>query len=89
MDDWRSGKMWYNTALESCDGFPIIFEQSLQPRFSISFEPDAEGVTFVRLLGEDCEEFIAGKLEDKLEHVERIRAILAKSEAGLANEKQE
>ena len=33
MDDWHSGKMWYNAALKSSNGFPIIFEQSLQPRY--------------------------------------------------------
>lgn len=81
MKDRHSGNMWYNAALKSSNGFPIIFEQSLQPLYFPSFEPDAEGVTVMRLWGEDCEEFIAAKLRDKAEYIERIRAIFAKAEA--------
>ena len=88
MDDWHSGKMWYNAALKSSNGFPISFEQSLQPRYFPSFEPDAECVTLMRLWGEDCEEFIAGKLKDKAKYDERIRAIFAEAEAA-AQEKHE
>jgi hypothetical protein len=88
-EDWHSGRMWYNAALKSSNGFPIIFEQSLQPRYYPSFEPDAEGVTLMRLWGEDCEEFIAGKLRDKAKYVERIRAIFAEAEAAAAGEKHE
>jgi DNA-binding ferritin-like protein (Dps family) len=84
MEDWRSGKMWYNAALKSSNGFPIIFEQNLQPRYFPSFEPDAEGVTLMRLWGEDWEEFIAGKLKDKATYIERVRAIFAKAEAEAA-----
>ena len=88
-EDWHSGRMWYNAALKSSNGFPIIFEQSLQPRYYPSFEPDAEGVTLMRLWGEDCEEFIAGKLRDKAKYIERIRAIFAEAEAAAAGEKHE
>jgi hypothetical protein len=80
-EDWNSGKMWYNAALRSSNGFPLVFEQNLQPRYFPSFEPDAEGVTLMRLWGEDCEEFIAGKLRDKAKYDERIRAIFAEAEA--------
>jgi len=78
------GKMWYNAALKSSNGFPIIFEQNLQPRYFPSLEPDAEGVTLMRLWGEDWEEFIAGKLKDKATYIERVRAIFAKAEAEAA-----
>jgi hypothetical protein len=88
-EDWHSGRMWYNAALKSSNGFPIIFEQSLQPRYYPSLEPDAEGVTLMRLWGEDCEEFIAGKLRDKAKYIERIRAIFAEAEAAAAGEKHE
>ena len=88
-EDWHSGRMWYNAALKSSNGFPIIFEQSLQPRYYPSFEPDAEVVTLMRLWGEDCEEFIAGKLRDKAKYIERIRAIFAEAEAAAAGEKHE
>ena len=38
----------------------------------------------MRLWGEDCEEFIAGKLRDKAKYDERIRAIFAEAEAEAA-----
>jgi hypothetical protein len=88
IEDWQSGKVWYNAALKSSNGFPIIFEQSLQPRYFPTFDPDADGVTLMRLWGEDCEEFIAGKLKDKAKYIERIRAIFAEAEAA-AQEKKE
>lgn len=67
---------------------PYHFEQSLQPRHFPTFDPDADGVTLMRLWGEDCEEFIAGKLKDKAKYIERIRAIFAEAEAA-AQEKKE
>jgi hypothetical protein len=42
----------------------------------------------MRLWGEDCEEFIAGKLKDKAKYIERIRASFAEAEAA-AQEKKE
>lgn len=87
MEDWHSGKMWDNAALRSSNGFPIIFEQSLQPRYFPSFEPDAEGVTLMRLWGEDCDEFIVGKLEDKAKYIERVRTIFAEAEAEAEQDK--
>jgi hypothetical protein len=88
MEDWRSGKTWFNAALRSSNAFPLVFEQNLQPRYFPNFEPDVEGVTLMRLWGEDCEEFIAGKLKDKAKYEERIRAIFAEAEAA-AQEKHE
>jgi hypothetical protein len=41
----------------------------------------------MRHWGEDCEEFIAGKLKDKAKYEERIRAIFAEAEASAAQEK--
>jgi hypothetical protein len=58
------------------------------PRYFPRFEPDAECVTLMRLWGEDCEDFIAGKLKDKAKYDERIRAIFAEAEAA-AQEKHE
>lgn len=88
-EDWYSGKIWCNAALKSSNGFPIVFEQNLQPRYFQKFEPGAGGVTLMRLWGEDCEELIAGKLRDKAKCIERIRAIFAEAEAAAAGEKHE
>jgi hypothetical protein len=78
-DDWHTGKLWYNAALRSSNAFPLVFEQHLQPRFHPKFDPDVEGVALMRLWGQDCEEFIAAKLQDKARYEERVRAIFDES----------
>jgi hypothetical protein len=76
-EDWRTGRFWYNAALRSTNGFPIVFEQSIQPRFFDKFDADVEGSSIMRLWGEDCEEFVNEKLRDKARYDQRIRAIFA------------
>jgi hypothetical protein len=78
-DDWQTGKLWYNAALRSSNAFPLVFEQHIQPRFYPKFNPDVEGLALMRLWGQDCEEFIAAKLQDKAQYEERVRAIFADS----------
>jgi len=74
-EDWRTGKIWYNAALRSSNGFPLVFERNIKPRFFEKFGTETEGATLVRLWGEDYEEFIAAKLQDKARYDDRIRAI--------------
>jgi hypothetical protein len=76
-DDWHTGKLWYNAALRSSNAFPLVSEQYLQPRFYPNFDPDVEGMALMRLWGQDCEEFIAAKLQDKTQYEERVRAIFS------------
>lgn len=80
-EDWQTGRLWYNAALRSSNGFPLIFENNLQPRFFPKFDPDAEGMTLTRLWGEDHEDFIAEKLRDKAEYDKHIRRIFAMAKA--------
>jgi len=77
--DWQTGRLWYNEALRSSNGFPIVFQQNIQPRFFANFERNVEGLTLTRLYSEDCEELIAAKLHDKAQYDERIHAIFAES----------
>jgi hypothetical protein len=79
-DDWHTGKLWCNAALRSSNAFPLVFEQHLQPRFYPKFDPDVDGLALMRLWGQDCEEFITAKLQDKAQYEERVRAIFAQSE---------
>jgi hypothetical protein len=79
-DDWHTGKLWYNAALRSSNAFPLVFEQHLQPRLYPKFDTDMEGMALMRLWGQDCEEFIAAKLQDKAQYEERVRAIFAEAE---------
>lgn len=76
-EDWETGRLWFNAALRSSNAFPLVFEQNLQPRYFASFDPDKEGASLTRLWGEDCEEFISSKIQDKVKYEERIRAIFA------------
>lgn len=76
-EDWQTGKIWYNDALRSSNGFPLIFEQNIQPRFFAKFDPDVEGESLLKLWGENYEEFIAAKIQDKHRYDEDIRAIFA------------
>lgn len=78
-EDWQTGKTWYNAALKSSNGFPLVFENNLQPRYFPNFNPDVEGLTLARLWSEDHEDFIASKLQDKLKYEERIRGIFIKA----------
>ena len=80
-EDWRTGRIWYNAALRSPNGFPIVFENNLQARFFNKFEASEEASTLARLWGEDYEDFIAKKLVDKAEYEKRVREIFAAAKA--------
>ena len=78
-EDWQTGKLWYNAALRSSNAFPLVFEHSIQPRFFAKFDPDVEGLSLLQLWGENYEEFIAAKIQDKDRYEDGIRAIFAAS----------
>ena len=78
-EDWQTGKLWYNAALRSSNAFPLVFEHNIQPRFFAKFDPDVEGLSLLQLWGENYEEFITAKIQDKNRYEEDIRAIFAAS----------
>lgn len=78
-EDWQTGKFWYNAALRSSNGFPIVFEQNIQPRFFAKFDRNVEGLSLLQLWGENYEDFIAAKIQDTARYEESVRAIFAAS----------
>jgi hypothetical protein len=78
-EDWQTGKLWYNAALRSSNAFPLIFEHNIQPRFFAKFDPGVEGLSLLQLWGENYEEFISAKIQDKGRYEEAIHAIFAAS----------
>lgn len=76
--DWKTGRVWYTTALESLNAFPGIWEQHLQPRFfSEGFELEGEGMALAKLWGQkgDVEAFIERKLQDNERYRGRVEEV--------------
>lgn len=62
-EDWHTGRLWFTMALRSINGFPIIFEKHLQPRFYEDLS-EGEATTLTNLWDEDAMGFIASKVKD-------------------------
>lgn len=43
-EDWQTGKTWYNAALKSSNGFPLVFENNLQPRYFPELQSGRRGL---------------------------------------------
>lgn len=74
-EDWEKGRLWYALALSSINGFPIIFEQHLRPKFYEKFDLDTDGVALAQLWHENVFEFIESKLEDYQRYKEEVHRI--------------
>jgi hypothetical protein len=88
-EDWDSGRLWYNAALRSSNGFPAVFDNNIQPRFFDKLDEEQDRAPLMRLWDENCEDFITAKLQDKTRYDERIREIFATARAGKEKDEQE
>lgn len=70
-DDWHTERLWFSMALRSINGFPIIFEKHLQPKFYDDLSKD-EATTLARLWDEDAMGFIASKVKDLEKYEQQV-----------------
>lgn len=86
-DKWTTGKIWYNLALLSFNGYHAMFHGHLRPRFFEKYTNDVDGRTLAQLWDENVYEFIAQKQKDLEAYEAKIREIFATAEARAAREK--